>query len=166
MDIEKKMRLTIDYAKEALQAGELPIAAIIFDGDEIVAKSYTSEKADKCYLIHAELKALLELDQQKPAYKARRNMQLFSTLEPCMMCMGAAMSFCIGEIYYALESPSDGAVKLAQDRWGEENKDFPTYKLPKILGGLLREESRQLFLDYVSHNEKAPQFAKVLADLK
>lgn len=165
MDVEEKMMLTKELAKEALSKGEIPIAAIVYLGDEIVSKSFTSEKADKRYLVHAEIKALNEADLKRYSMKERRKMQLFTTLEPCMMCLGAAMSFCIGEIYYALEAPIDGAVNLAKQRWNEDSKEYPGYKLPAVYGGVLRGESKELFSRYVELNENAPAFVKNLSSL-
>lgn len=165
MNIEEKMKKTIELAEEALNNGEIPIAAIVYFGDEIISKGFTSEKMDKRYLVHAELKALIEADLKKFSMKERRKMQLFTTLEPCMMCLGSAMSFCIGEIYYALEAPLDGAVNLANQKWNEDSEEYLSYKLPTIYGGILRTESKQLFSKYINRNENAPMFVKNLASL-
>jgi len=110
MTVEEKMKVVMELAEKALIDNEMPISAVIFHGDTIVSSSYTSERADKSFLVHAELKALLEADKQGYSIKSRKEMQLFTNLEPCMMCLGAAMTFFIGDIYYALEAPIDGAV--------------------------------------------------------
>ncbi|MNN95044.1 hypothetical protein D3C81_2137880 [compost metagenome] len=70
-----------------------------------------------------------------------------------MMCLGAAMSSYIGEIYYALEAPMDGAVKFANHFWENECKEIPSYQLPRIQGGILREEVKNLFEEYVERNQ-------------
>jgi tRNA(adenine34) deaminase len=108
----------------------------------------------------------MEADLKRYSYPERTRMQLFTNLEPCMMCMGAAMSTFVGEIYYALESPSDGAVKLAQD-WNPQSVDFASYRVPKVQGGILREESKELFKRFA---DKCPPgglkaFAEGLANL-
>jgi tRNA(adenine34) deaminase len=164
MNISEKMQLTIQLAKEALDKGELPVGAMIFLDDEVIAAHYTSEKTDKRFLVHAEIKALLEADAKGYSIRQRKQMQLFVTLEPCMMCLGAAMSFFIGEIYYALESPIDGAVHLAQN-WNPQSEEIPGYTLPQIAGGVLREESRALFAEYIQRNSTGPlyELAKSLA---
>lgn len=165
INIEEKMMLTIELAEEALNNGEIPIAAIIYLGDEIIAKNFCTEKADRRYLVHAEIKALMEADLKEFPMRERRKMQLFTTLEPCMMCLGAAMSFCIGEIYYALEAPNDGAVNLAKQRWNEDCMEYPGYKLAAVYGGILRNESKKLFTKYIDRNENAPMFVKKLSSL-
>ncbi len=143
------MQKTIELAKYALKNNELPIAAIIYLDDKIIAQSYTSEKKDSRYLIHAELKALIEADKLGYNIRDRKRMQLFTTLEPCMMCIGASMTFFIGEIYYGLDSESDGAVELAK-KWNPESDNFPFYRVPKIQGGILKEEITKLFCNYLN----------------
>ena len=76
------------------------------------------------------------------------------------------MSFFLGEVYYALESPGDGAVEMAT-AWFRRKEDIPGYTLPKITGGILREETRILFQAYVTlHNSGAMwEWAKTLSAL-
>ena len=162
---EHYMRETLALAEGALARGELPIAALVVLDGQVIASATTCENAEQRFLIHAELLALEAADRIKPFPGRRRDCQLYTNLEPCMMCLGAAMSFFLGEIYYALESPSDGAVALAQG-W-ERAESFPEYRVPAIRGGVLREESIRLFQRYVDRypDEPAWAWAKSLADL-
>ena len=145
----QKMQLTLHLAEKAMETGEFPIASVIFLEDEIIAESWTKETAERRLLVHAELNALIEADIKRYSFEDRRRMQLFTNLEPCMMCLGAAMSLFIGEVYYALESPSDGAVAMAQ-AWNPQSADFSAYRLPKIRGGILRMESIALFAQFAA----------------
>lgn len=166
LSITEKMKLTLQLAEEAMNKGECPIAAAVFLDDEMISGSFTKEFSERRLLVHAELNALIEADMKRYSYPERARMQLFTNLEPCMMCMGAAMSSFIGEIYYALESPSDGAVKLAQD-WNPQSDDFAAYNVPKAHGGLLREESKDLFRRFADKCEPGGMktFALGLANL-
>ena len=101
MTNKEKMRVAIEVAKESLKNGELPVGAVIFRGDEIIAKACSSGEDSAKYLRHAEMKALWEADSIGYSYSERCEMQLFVTMEPCMMCLGAATSFYISEIFYA-----------------------------------------------------------------
>lgn len=167
MDIFEKMQITIRIAQEAIEQGELPIAAVVFLGDEIVSSCYTTDKFDKRFLMHAELKALIEADMKRYPLKKRKEMQLFTTLEPCMMCLGAAMSSYIGKIFYALEAPMDGAVRYANEYWNKECREIPSYSLPTIQGGVLREEVKNLFGEYTKRNSPGAfyEFAMTLSSL-
>lgn len=145
MNVEEKMRLVLELAEEGMKQGEIPIAGIIFLGNEIISKAYTSEKKEGRYLVHAELLAMLEMDKQKYSIKDRQKMQLFTNLEPCMMCFGTAIHSFIGEVYYALESSTDGGAIWAEKSWDEYHEHTELFKLPKVYKGILREESRRLF---------------------
>ncbi|MBL6991134.1 MAG: nucleoside deaminase [Bacteriovoracaceae bacterium] len=162
----KFMWEAIRVAKEAINQGELPIASVLVLNNEIIASGFTTEVRDKRFLVHAELHTLLEADRKNLSYKDRKKSQLFTTLEPCMMCLGTCMSFFLGNVYYALESPGDGAVQMAQ-KWHRKEDDIPGYSLPKIEGGILRNESINLFQEYVdSHSCGAMwEWAKTLASL-
>lgn len=141
---EYYMRQALALAAEALRFGEFPIAAVVVLGDRIIASASATEQRERRFLGHAEFLALEQADRLGLSVDERRAARLFTTLEPCLMCMGAAMSFFLGEITYALESPGDGAVALVQG-WRRREEDIPGYQLPRITGGLLREESIGLF---------------------
>lgn len=148
MTVEEKMELVLTLAEEGMKQGELPIAAIIFYGDEIISKAYTTEKKDKRYLIHAELQAVLEMDKKKYPFNIRKEMQIFTNLEPCMMCFGAVIHSFIGEIYYSINSPTDGGAIWAKKTWNDYHK-VSTFNLPKVYSGILEEESKGLFQKYL-----------------
>jgi len=156
-----KMKIAYNLAKEALEKGEMPIAAVIFKDDDIVTKAYTSEFNDERFLVHAELKALMEVDKQKYSYADRRKMKMFVTLEPCMMCLGASLSFFLGEIHYAVDAPIDGAIGFIDEIKHRTSND-PGYAIPKTFSGMLKEECIELFHDYikVAPNEGLRNFAK------
>ncbi len=165
--VEHHMRTVLTLAAEALEQGEFPIAAIVVLDEEIITQATASEQREKRFLGHAELVALEEADKQKLSFDERGRAQLLTNLEPCLMCMGAAMSFFLGEIVYGLESPGDGAVELVRG-WVRREEDIPGYQIPRIRGGLLREESIRLFREYVTRREPGPMrdWAETLARLR
>lgn len=149
------MKLVINLAEAALEKDELPIACVIFLGDEIKAQSHTSEIEDKRLLVHAELKALIELDKKKVSAKEKKQMELFTNLEPCMMCLGASISSFIGKIYYSLAAPSDGACKWAEKTWSDFHTKTSFY-LPDVTSGILEDESKELFERYINIHKDGP----------
>ena len=161
------MRQTLALAAEALEQGELPIAALVVLDDRIMARATASEQREKRFLGHAELVALEEADKQQLTFDERGRARLFTNLEPCLMCMGAAMSFFLGEIVYGLESPGDGAVELVRG-WTRKEEDIPGYQIPRITGGLVRMESIRLFKEYVARHEPGPMrdWAETLTRLR
>lgn len=77
------------------------------------------------------------------------------------------MSFFIGEIYYALDSPIDGAAGFAQQYWKDNRVEIPGYTLPVVHGGLLRSESKAVLKEYVELVKNGPlvEFSKSLIAL-
>lgn len=164
--IESYMREAIRMAEIGLDAGELPIGAVIVLNGEIIARANTREVSESRLLVHADLLALEEADRICPFPGRRRDAKLFVTGEPCLMCVGAAMSFFLGEIYYGHESPSDGAVELVKT-WKRDETGFPAYRMPQITGGVLREECISLFDEYVARHTSGGmwEWAKSIAAL-
>ena len=155
-------------AKEAIDHGELPIAAAVYHGDELISAAYTTERTDGRWLVHAEQKALMEADKKKLPLAVREKLELYTTLEPCLMCLGTAMSSFVGKVYYALEAPEDGAVSLVRKEFEKRQvAGLPSYHFPEVTKGLMREHSIQLFQAFVQQNEGKPgvAFAKSLASL-
>jgi tRNA(adenine34) deaminase len=145
------MRKALDIARQGLEQGELPIGAVVVLNHEVIAAAHTREKAEGRLLVHADLLALEAADKLTPFPGRRRDAALFVTVEPCLMCFGAAMSCFVGAVYYGVESPGDGAVSLIQS-WQKQDEDFPAYQVPFTQGGILRDESVALFQDYVARH--------------
>lgn len=120
-----------------------------------MSQSCTSEIEDKRLLVHAEIKALVELDQKGISKKEKMQMELFTNLEPCMMCLGASISSFIGRIYYSLDAPSDGAAKWAVKTW-DKHHIKSSFGLPTITSGILETESKKLFEKYISIHKEGP----------
>lgn len=163
MTVNEKMSLVIALAEKALEKSELPIACIIFYNDIIVAQSHTSEIADNRLLVHAEIKALMELDKKRMKAKEKMQMELFTNLEPCMMCLGASISSFIGKIYYSLDAPSDGAAKWTEKTWHEHHVKS-SFGLPIMISGILENESKELFKRYIEIHKSGAmvEWAKTL----
>jgi tRNA(adenine34) deaminase len=161
------MRHTLALAADALEEGEFPIASIVVLDGVILAQATTSEQREQRLLGHAELVALEDADRQGLSFDQRRRATLYTNLEPCLMCLGAAMSFFLGELVYALESPADGAVSLVRG-WVRREEDLPPYQLPRMTGGLLRGASIDLFETYVARRPPGPMrdWAETLTRLR
>jgi tRNA(adenine34) deaminase len=161
------MREALAVAREGLESGELPIGAVVVLDGQILAAAHTRERAEGRLLVHADLLALQAADQLRPFPGRRRDTKLYVNLEPCLMCLGAAMSFFLGEVYYGLQSPGDGAAALVQ-QWQKKDEDFPGYRVPRLQGGLRREEALALFEEYVARHSSGAmwEWAKTLVALR
>jgi tRNA(adenine34) deaminase len=138
------MQEALKEADLALQRGELPIGAILVMGDEIIARDSTRDKELKERIVHAEILALLQLDKIPHLLSSRREIHLYTNLEPCMMCMGACLVSDISKVYYALESPTDGVADF-YNSWHKNPANHVGCRRVEVVGGLLREQSQELF---------------------
>lgn len=155
---EKWMLAALGQAREGLRSGELPIGAVVVSGGEIVGRAHTLERAERRFLVHAELLALDEADRRSGW--DRRSSTLYTTLEPCLMCLGAAATTMVGRVVFALPSTSDGAARLAQEWELARSDDLLHVKLPIITGGVGRADAEALFAEFVEQRADDDPFAR------
>ena len=90
---DEMMLAAIAAADEGMAAGELPIGAVVFMGDQVVGRAFTQEIALRRRVVHADLLAVLAADELLGRGPRRLPLKLAVNLEPCMMCLGAAMAW-------------------------------------------------------------------------
>jgi tRNA(adenine34) deaminase len=142
------MGAALEQASLGLEAGELPIGAVVAADDEIVARSYWQSRDG--LLAHPELLALQQAN--------RRNVTLATTLEPCLLCMAAAMFAFADRVVFALESQTDGGTRIGEV-WDPAAGSVAPYRFPAVEGGVRREESVELVREFL-RREPASGFAR------
>ena len=85
---EKYMKIAIKEAEKAYKIGELPVGCIIVENDKILSKGYNKKEKNKNVLEHAELVAIKKTSKLKKDWRLN-DCILYTTFEPCVMCMGA-----------------------------------------------------------------------------
>ena len=102
------MRHAIRLAKEAQQVGNLPIGAVITLDGEVVAEGRNSILVPKLSPSrHAEIEALEAILPE--LWVRAREMMLYTTLEPCLMCVGAILAHRIGRVVFGSSDSRGGA---------------------------------------------------------
>lgn len=154
---EVLMARALEVAAEGMRAGEMPIGAVVAVDGEVIASAYTQERAQWRLLVHADLLALDAAD--RVLGRRRERATLYATLEPCVMCLGAAFTMRLATVVYALESPSDGGCRVLSE-WDRTRRaeSMPGYALPSLRSGVSRLESARLFREYA--DRQAPGWAK------
>lgn len=103
------MREALTVAEAGMDAGEAPIGAVIARGDgSVVAAGYNRLNKTRNKTAHAEMVAFADAAGKVPL--DARDLLLVSTLEPCVMCTGAAMEAAVDTIVYALKAPADSGT--------------------------------------------------------
>jgi len=153
MTPDELVGLAIDAAEEGLAAGELPIGAVVVMGNDVIGRAYAMERSMGRRIVHADLLAMEQADRALGWKRRTAPLVLAVNLEPCLMCLGAAMALVVDEICFGLEAPSDGAAGVA-DVWQPTAPDASFCRIPPITGGILRLRCRDQFKRYV---ESAPE---------
>jgi tRNA(adenine34) deaminase len=109
VDHELLMRAALGEARRALEAGEVPIGAVVgLDGD-IVGRGYNQPIGAHDPTAHAEIIAIREAARRIGNYRLT-DATLCVTIEPCLMCVGALVHARIGTLVYGAAEPKSGAI--------------------------------------------------------
>ena len=106
---ELSMEEALRCAQRALEAGEVPVGAVVVCDGRIVARGSNRSIADSDPTAHAEIIALREAGAGVGNYRLE-DCELFSTIEPCAMCAGAMVHARIKRLVYGADDPKAGAV--------------------------------------------------------
>lgn len=105
---QQAMQLALQLAQLAWQAGEVPVGAVLLDGQgQLIGQGYNQVITRSDPTWHAEIVALRQATAQQQNYRLP-GAQLFVTLEPCMMCLGALFHARIARVVYATADPKTG----------------------------------------------------------
>jgi len=122
-------------AREAEQAGEVPVGAVIVRDGIIIATARNRVEGDQDPSAHAELLAIREATA-KTGSKWLHDCDLYVTLEPCPMCAGAISLARLRRLYYGAPDPRSGGVDHGPRVFSQ-----PTcHHAPEVIAGV--EESR------------------------
>jgi|SRR6185369_4654362 tRNA(adenine34) deaminase len=140
MTPEEMVAAALEVAESGMAVGELPIGAVVVMGDDIIGRGYATERTAGRRLTHADINAMNEADMLLGWDRRPYPLALAITLEPCVMCYGSAMMLGVSDIYYALESPSDGGAWISSV-W-VNHRDAPFLTAPRVHGGILRSAAK------------------------
>jgi tRNA(adenine34) deaminase len=102
------MRRALELAQRAALDGEVPVGALLILRDEIIGEGWNRPIAGQDPTAHAEILALRAGAQQLHNYRLEGT-TLYATLEPCAMCMGAAMNARVSRVVFGAWDQKAGA---------------------------------------------------------
>ena len=103
------MEEALRAAQRALEAGEVPVGAVVVCHDRIVGRGWNHNLTDSDPTAHAEVIALREAGRNIGNHRLG-DCQMFVTIEPCAMCAGAIVHARIKRLVYGADDPKAGAV--------------------------------------------------------
>lgn len=147
-DDAKYMRLALAQARRAGNRGEVPVGAVIISGGKVLSRGYNRPIGEKDPTAHAEIVAIRKAGRKRGNYRLN-DCDLFVTLEPCVMCLGAAVQARLRRVVFGASDPKSGAVRSAMK--------FPFKDLnhrPEVKGGLLAEECGLVLKEFFGPRRK------------
>ncbi len=127
------MRVALGEARRAARRGEVPIGAVVVSGGRVVARGFNRPLGTLDPTAHAEISALRKAGRKIGNYRLT-DCDLYVTLEPCPMCLGAVVHARLRRLVYGAPDPKTGAVRSMMR--------FPFRRMnhrPEIRGGVLAE---------------------------
>ena len=147
------MRFALEEARIAFAEGEIPVGAVVADGERVLARAHNRRETEADPCAHAEILALRKAAARLGRWRLQ-GLTLYVTLEPCPMCAGAAEMSGLARVVYGAKDAQYGCCGSVYRL--TEDPAFPTY-CPAD-GGVLADECaalvRQFFQNRRVSHEK------------
>jgi len=150
-DDEFFMRQALVEAQKSLKKDEVPVGAVLVSNNEIVSRAHNEPIAKNDPTAHAEIIAFRKAGSKRSNYRLP-DCDLYVTLEPCAMCLGAAVHARIRRLVFGALDPKGGAV--------ESVMKFPLEGMNhrvEIVGGVLAEECGYILKDFFKTKRRSKE---------
>ena len=142
MTQEHYMRLALKQAQVSYNADEVPIGAVVVKDGKVVARAHNTRNHSRNAVEHAELVAIQRACAKLGDWRLT-GCDLYVTLEPCVMCLGACYNARISNVYFgAYDLSGKGCVQLSEMIGHTLNHELT------ICGGVLEKECSNILTEY------------------
>ncbi len=132
-------------ARLAMAQGEVPVGAVLVVDGEIVARGRNARERSGDPTAHAEMMAIrAAVDPESPTRWRQSGSTLYVTLEPCVMCMGAAVQARIERVVFGCTDPKGGAAETLY----QVGSDTRLNHRVEVASGVLAQESADLLRSF------------------
>ena len=137
-------------AQRAWDAGEVPVGAVVVKNNEIIGRGFNQPITSNDPTTHAEIVAMRDASQHLKNYRLP-DCELYVTLEPCMMCVGAMLHARLKRVVFGASDPKTGACGSVINLPAEEKLNHhATFE-----GGVLSEECSAMLRAFFQSRRKA-----------
>jgi tRNA(adenine34) deaminase len=133
------MEMALAEARRAAAKCEVPVGAIVTRAGKVVGRGHNQREAQQSPLAHAEILAIQQASSTLRTWRLS-DCDLYVTLEPCVMCVGAILQARIQRLVFGCLDPKAGAV---ESLFGLCDDSRLNHRLP-VAGGILARESAEL----------------------
>jgi len=140
---EAFMALAIEQALLAAEEGEVPVGAVVVVEDRVIASAHNRPIALGDPTAHAEMLAIRQAAKELSTYRLS-GATIYVTLEPCVMCVGAAVLARVARLKFGARDPKAGAVGSVYDlgRDGRLNHRI------EVIAGLMEPECAAILREF------------------
>jgi tRNA(adenine34) deaminase len=137
------MRAALEEARKGLDAGEVPVGAVVVLGGEIVGRGFNQPIGSHDPTAHAEIVAIRTAARALGNYRLV-GATLYVTIEPCLMCVGAMVHARVGTLVFGAPEPKAGAVVSSC-----RAQELPSLNHRiEVIGGVLEEDCRAVIQEF------------------
>jgi len=155
---EQFMAQAMELARQAAEQGEVPVGALVVKQGQVIGRGYNQPIGQHDPCAHAEIMALREAAQHEQNYRLL-GCQLYVTLEPCTMCVGAIVHARIERLVYGATEPKSGVVESNLGLLQATHFNH----LVEVQAGVLGEESSQLLSNFFKQRRLQHKATKAAA---
>lgn len=142
MNHEAYMMQALTLAREAAEAGEVPVGCVIVKDGVVIGRGRNRREEKQAVSSHAEMEAMAEANAVLGSWRLEA-CDLYVTLEPCPMCAGAIINARVRRVFYGARDSAMGACGGVLNLFME---DFPHH--PQLVGGILGEECSAVLSEF------------------
>jgi len=138
------MEEALRAAQRALEAGEVPVGAVVIESGRVVGRGWNRNITDSDPTAHAEMVALREAGATVGNHRLAE-CELFATIEPCPMCAGALVHARIKRLVYGADDSKAGAVRSVTQVLNHPNLNHRMEVRAGVLAGRCAELLQTFF---------------------
>ena len=139
----KFMKAAIKCAQKALEEGEVPIGAVVVCDGKIISRGHNKRTKKQIATAHAEIEAIEKACKKLKSWRLPE-CELYVTLEPCPMCMGAMLNARIKKVYFGAYEAKGRSMT---DQLAVSN--LVNHKI-EVEGGVMKDECARILSDFFS----------------
>lgn len=140
--MEKYMKEALKEARKAYKNGDVPIGAIIVKNDKIIARAHNTKENKKDAIRHAEINVISKACKKINNWHLD-DCELYVTVEPCLMCIGAIIQSRIPKLVFGTHNNKFGYVESVESIFKNKNNHTPI-----IISGVCEDECKQIMVDF------------------
>lgn len=139
---EKFMSLALKQAVLSAKADEVPVGAVVVKDGKVISRAHNMRNRSRDATEHAELVAIRRACKRLDDWRLN-GCDIYVTLEPCVMCLGACYNARLSNVYFgAFDLSGEGCVQLSEAIGRTLNHELTLH------GGILQRQCSDLLSEY------------------